>query len=89
MLVKLLNANDQKHKYVAVFSNGRRVKFGGYGYSDYTIHKDPERKKRYQDRHRKDLDTKDPYAPGYLSWYVLWNKPTLSASIADYNKRFF
>lgn len=89
MLQKLIRADDGVHKYIAVFSNGKRVKFGAQGYSDYTLHKDKERRERYRARHRKDLETNNPYAPGYLSWYILWNKPTLRESIQDFNKRFF
>lgn len=62
---------------------------GFFGASDYTTHKDPERKKRYINRHRKRENWKDPTTPGALSLYILWNKPTLKASIADYKRRFF
>jgi len=42
----------------------------------------------YKRRHKKDLETKDPMRPGYLSYYLLWNKKTLASSIKDYKKRF-
>ena len=35
----------------------------------------------------KDTSTKDPMRAGYLSLYILWNKPSLSGSILDYKKR--
>ena len=35
----------------------------------------------------KDTRTGDPTRAGYLSLYVLWNKPSLKASITDYKKR--
>lgn len=88
MLKKIIKANDKKHKYIAIFYNGKRVKFGAYGYSDYTIHKDLEMKKRYIARHKNNEDWTDPYKAGTLSRYILWNKPTLEASIADYKRRF-
>lgn len=56
--------------------------------SDYTIHKDPERKKRYIIRHKKNEHWNDPITAGSLSRYVLWNKPSLRESIKDYKKRF-
>jgi hypothetical protein len=31
--------------------NGKKIHFGGKNFSDYTIHKDDERKKRYIARH--------------------------------------
>ena len=90
MLEKLLPANDGKHKFIAFFTNGRKVKFGAEGYSDYTIHKDKERRERYRDRHSKDLATRDPYKPGYLSYYILWGDSTsLDKNVKKYNEMFF
>ena len=66
----------------------KTVHFGAAGMSDYTIHKDPERKKRYLDRHRKNENWNDPTTPGSLSRYILWNKESLRASIADYKRKF-
>ena len=87
-LLQVKRANDGTHKYVAVFDDGKEVKFGAKGYSDYTIHKDPERKERYLDRHRKNENWNDFQSPGSLSRYLLWNLPTLKASIQDFKKRF-
>ena len=80
-------------KYMAVFTkdNGRKktTHFGSAGMSDYTIHKDKERRKRYRDRHRKDLKTGDYTRAGYLSWYLLWGPSTsLRTNISSYKKRF-
>ena len=55
--------------------------------NDYTRHKDKTRRNRYIWRHMKDTRTGDPTRAGYLSLYVLWNKPSLKASITDYKKR--
>lgn len=85
---KLEQANDNKHKWIAHFKDGRITRFGSAGMDDFTITKDEEQRKRYRSRHKKDLDTNDPYRAGYLSWYVLWNLPTIQASVKDYNKRF-
>ena len=63
------------------------IHFGAAGMSDYTKHKNLERRNRYIFRHRKDLKTGDPTRAGYLSMFVLWNKPTLSGSVADYRRR--
>lgn len=78
-------------KLVATFEmNGRikQVHFGAKNYSDYTIHKDPQRKSRYMNRHKSRENWNKPDTPGALSRWVLWNKPTLRASISDYKKRF-
>ena len=75
-------------KLRAFFSDGTHVDFGAAGYSDYTKHRDPARKERYILRHRAQENWRSPKARGTLSRFVLWNKPTLAASIADYKRRF-
>lgn len=91
-LESLVKDTDGIHKMKATFVNddGRKktTHFGLKGASDYTIHKDIERRDRYRARHAKDLETGDPTRAGYLSYYILWNLPTISASLADYRKRF-
>jgi hypothetical protein len=90
MLLRIEPANDDKHKYIAHFKNGRKTKFGAFGYSDYTINKDLDRRNAYRKRHAKDLDTDDPYRAGYLSYYILWGDSTsIAQNIKDYNRRFF
>ena len=82
---------DKKYKAVFTMENGRTktTHFGSKGMSDYTINKDKERRKRYRDRHEKDLRTKDPMRAGYLSYYILWgNSTSLKKNISDYKKRF-
>lgn len=63
--------------------------FGAKGMSDYTIHKDKDRRARYRKRHKKDLDTGDFKRAGYLSYYILWgDSSNLQTAIKDYKKRF-
>jgi len=38
-------------KFRAIFDDGNYVDFGARGYSDFTIHKDPMRMRRYVGRH--------------------------------------
>lgn len=73
-------------KYMAIFPD-KIIHFGATGYEDYTIHKDKKRKDRYIKRHSNE-DWTDPKKAGTLSRYILWNKPTLDASIRDYKMRF-
>jgi hypothetical protein len=89
-VVKFRKLRGNKKKYEITFDkNGKKYtrKFGAAGMSDFTIHKDKERRERYISRHKKDLKTKDPMKPGYLSMFILWNKPSLKASLADYKRR--
>lgn len=93
ILISIKKSTRKDKKLMATFENietGRTkiTHFGATGYSDYTIHKDPERKKRYIARHKDHENWKDYTSAGSLSLYILWNKPTLRASIADYKKRF-
>jgi hypothetical protein len=90
-LLSITPSTKADKKLMAIFDNdGRRktVHFGQKNADDFLLTKNVEQKNRYQTRHRKDLDTKDPSRAGYLSWYILWNKPTLTESIRDYRQRF-
>ena len=92
-LLKVKKSENPKYKYTAFFlsDKGRQKKtnFGARGMSDYTIHKDKERRERYRARHKKDLKTNDPTRAGYLSYYLLWGDSTsLKENISKYKKRF-
>jgi hypothetical protein len=76
------------HKWTAIFDDGKRTNFGAQGYQDYTQHGDLKRRNLYRQRHKKDLETNDPRRAGYLSYYILWNKPTIAESIRDYKRKF-
>lgn len=88
-LITVKKNKDGPKKLTAVFGLGdgktKVVKFGAKGYSDYTIHKDKDRRERYRIRHKTDLKTKDPTRPGFLSWYILWgNSTNLDQNIKKY-----
>lgn len=88
MPVFLSKSDRNGKKWKAQFENGTTVHFGASGYQDYTMHKDSERKERYIQRHMKHEDWKNVYSAGFWSRWLLWNKPTLNASISDIEKRF-
>ena len=93
MKVVISPSTNSKKKYMAVFTDSpsftkKTVHFGSAGMSDFTKNKDEERKQRYLDRHRKNENWDSPTTAGSLSRYVLWNLPTLRASIKDYKRRF-
>lgn len=91
-LIYIKKSNKPEKKYMAVFDRDGREKtihFGAAGMSDFTKHKDPERKQRYLKRHKgMGEDWEDPVTAGALSKWVLWNKPTLKESIESYKKHF-
>ena len=73
--------------------NGREntTHFGDSSMRDYTTHPTgirESRKAAYLSRHKAKEDWNDPTSAGSLSRWILWNKPTISASIADYKQRF-
>jgi hypothetical protein len=89
-LVSIKKSNHSGKKLMATFEiNGRNrvIHFGLSGASDFTKHRDKIRRNRYIKRHLKDLKTNEPFRAGYLSMFVLWNKPGLQASIKDYRRR--
>jgi len=93
MKVIIKKSNIEGKKYTALFydDNNKKIKtthFGSSGMSDYTKHRDEDRKKRYLQRHRAREDWNDYKSAGSLSRYILWNKKTLKESIIDYKKRF-
>ena len=92
-LIKITKSNKSDKKMMAIFEDcntGREktVHFGAAGASDFTHHHDEARKQRYLDRHRKNENWNNPTTAGCLSKFILWNKTSLRASIADYKRRF-
>ena len=63
------------------------VNFGDRRYDNYTIHKNPKRKKNYVKRHKTREDWGDIESAGFWAKNLLWNKPTLKASIKDVENR--
>jgi hypothetical protein len=100
--VIIKNSTRDKKKKMAIFYgkdkkvNGKTIKgkkiktthFGQRGASDYTKHKDDERKKRYINRHKTRENWNKPMTAGALSRWILWNKKTLSSSTSMYKKKF-
>ena len=77
-------------KYDLLDSNKKYIlSFGDNRHGDYTIHKDPKRKENYLSRHGKeDHSANNVISAAFMSRWLLWGQPTLTASIRDVNKRF-
>jgi Family of unknown function (DUF5754) len=93
-LVRIETSDKPGKKLTATFVDDhskrtKKVHFGAAGMGDFTLHRDPDRKSRYLKRHRANENWNDPLTAGALSRWILWNKPTLNASIQDYRNRFF
>ncbi len=63
------------------------IQFGDRRYGNYTTHKDPKRKTNYIRRHKKRENWKKMNSPGFWAKNLLWNKPTLQASIRDVERK--
>jgi hypothetical protein len=82
--------HDGKHKYYIITKSGKIIKFGQASASDFTHHKDEQRKQRYINRHKNNenwsksgIDT-----AGFWSRWLLWNLPTKKESYIDIKRRF-
>jgi hypothetical protein len=89
--IRMSRSDKPKKKYYALFKRKdndreKRVYFGSAGMSDFTKHKDEERKKRYDARHKARENWNDPLTAGYWAKRILWNKPSITASLADTKK---
>ncbi len=91
--ISLKDANDNKHKYIVTLLNketGREknIKFGSFGMSDFTQHKNEIRKNNYIARHKVREDWTDPLTSGFWSRWILWNLPSVSASLKETINKF-
>lgn len=91
MRVKLIRSPNPEKKWRAKFENGKHVDFGARGYSDFTIHKDSARMKRYLSRHSKMGETwtkNGMYTAGFWSRWLLWSKPNIQDAKKLISSRF-
>jgi len=95
MVVILKKLKSGPKKFEAVFFDDKTkkkiktVRFGAKGYSDYTIHKDPERMKRYDMRHktREDWTRSGKHTAGFWSKHLLWSKPSFTDALKTTEKK--
>ena len=92
MYVSIKPSTSSGKKMMAVFYDTAKKKvktthFGASGYEDYTTHGDLQRKQNYLSRHSNE-NWNDYMSSGSLAKYILWNKPTIKASIDDYMRKF-
>jgi hypothetical protein len=87
-MITIEKSTREDKKYQA--TDGKKtVHFGDSKYSDFTKHRDEERKKRYIQRHsNEDHSISNALSPAFLSRNILWNQPTVESSIRDLNKRY-
>jgi hypothetical protein len=92
--ITLSKSSNNINKFMISINKGegrtKTIHFGAKGYSDYTIHKDPERMKRYISRHKSKenwtksgIDTK-----GFWSRWLLWSENNINKAIKKINQKF-
>jgi hypothetical protein len=89
-MIRIVKSPRSTKKFRAIFEDNTFVDFGGAGYSDYTIHKDPKRMKRYLNRHRKreDWTRKGLKTAGFWSRWLLWSEPNFKQAIRTIENKF-
>jgi hypothetical protein len=101
--IAYLYKSNLKNKKWAMFfptPSMKVVHFGGAGYRDLVLMSDKSSKhyvadpkqrnkikQAYQSRHAGDRLT-DPESPGSLSYYVLWQMPSMKGGMRTYEKTF-
>jgi hypothetical protein len=87
--IDLYKSKRKDKKWMVVVDN-KKIHFGAKGYSDYTKHKDPDRKKRYIARHkaRENWKKSGIKTAGFWSRWLLWGEPTLRDSINEIERKF-
>jgi hypothetical protein len=91
MKVTLRKSPKPLKKWRVTFENGSHVDFGQKGYSDFTIHMDKERMKRYVKRHSGMGETWSKsglYTAGFWSRWLLWSEPSLEKAKKYIEKKF-
>ena len=97
--VSIKKSDKPEKKLMAIFRNkktkkDKQVYFGSSANKDYTIYSKSDKvkaekmKSAYIARHAPRETWDNPVTPGALSRWILWNKPTIKASIADFKKKF-
>ena len=92
--IKKSTRNDKRYMGIFTDSNGNKSTTH-FGYADgnktgstFIEHNNEDKKKAYIARHRVNENWADYKSAGALSKHILWNKPTLTASINDYKSKF-
>jgi hypothetical protein len=90
----LEKSSRKDKKYMVSYINPETCRvntkhFGAKGMSDFTQHKNDDRKERYIKRHANmGEDWDDLKTAGFWSRWILWNKPSLKGCVRDTQKRY-
>ena len=81
--------SDKKYQATAITPGGSKtVHFGQKGYQDFTLHGDPKRRLNYLSRHgSEDWSRANMMSPAFMSRWLLWEKSSITAAIANLNQK--
>ena len=88
MQITIQRSTNAGKKYMAQVGE-KTVHFGAKGYEDFTTHKDEKRKASYLARHKptENWTLSGVDTAGFWARWLLWNRPSITASIQDINAR--
>ena len=89
MRIVIAPSSRAGYKYMA--SDGSRTThFGAKGYKDYTTHRGEKRRRLYLARHasRENWGRSGVMTAGWLSRYLLWEKPTLKEAVTTASRLY-
>ena len=70
------------YKFDATINGAKNISFGDSNYSDFTKHKDSQRKDNYINHHKKEDWSKSNIAsPAWMSRHIIWEKQTLKGAV--------
>lgn len=91
-LLRIVPSSNATKKFDAIFQEDsgkiKKISFGAAGSKTFLETRDEARKAAYLARHRVREDWTKPDNAGSLSRWISWNLPTLTASVADFRRRF-
>ena len=88
MNIIIKRSKTEGKKFHAIIDDSKTVSFGQKGASDFTLHKNEDRKNRYINRHKKNAQWNNPNTAGFYSRWIAWEKPTLKEAVSNVNKKF-
>ena len=89
MEIVISPSKNKNKKFMAEVDGKKKIHFGDSRYEDYTIHKDDKRKENYINRHSgEDWSKSNIASAGFMSRYILWEKPTIQQAINNLNSKY-
>jgi len=83
----ILKNSTKSDKRFAINMGGMEHHFASKVGATFIDHKDERKKKAWIARHKNDKNYNDMHSGIYHSKNLLWNKPTLTEAIKDYEKK--